>query len=115
MAESNDGNDIAQSITLSSQQDDEHCAIQSKCNPLVEQLAQAKATKQCSNKDVQSLQLSEQETMIQEKNHKISVKQNFHENSKSPQVQQGSNNISPTDDSIDKMTSNTMLSLNAGS
>jgi hypothetical protein len=26
MAESNDGNDIAQSITLSSKQDDEHCA-----------------------------------------------------------------------------------------
>ncbi len=73
------------------------------------------AIKQFTNKDVQSLQLSEQETMVQEKNHKISVKQNFHENSKSPQVQQGSNNISPTDDSIDKMTNNTMLSLNEGS
>jgi hypothetical protein len=65
-------NDIAQSRTLASKQDDEHHTTPSKCIPLAERLAQEKAKKlaalmESNNKDARSLRVSEQESLVQKK------------------------------------------------
>ncbi|CAF2330052.1 unnamed protein product [Rotaria sp. Silwood2] len=130
-------NDKVQSIILSLRQDDQHRTISSKCIPLAERLAQAKAKKlatiiESNSKDDRSLQLLEQDSSVRKKCFSLTndrLKQSFtntsslspinqfknkkksYENSTSTHAQQESNNIF----FIDKMTNTSISSANTGS